>query len=130
MDIVDILKVDFRKPEASLRNIVSVAHNFNKQVAAYHLDTQESLDLAREPAVSVLPGHLCGKTQKSLIHRIDHMQSNFFQLMIAVTKDEPNIDEIAKIISRDVTLAFSLMKLVNSAYFALRNQVKSVNRRW
>ena len=128
MDIVDILKVDFRKPEASLRNIVSVAHNFNKQVAAYHLDTQESLDLARELQCQFYQGTFVAKREKSLIHRIDHMQSNFFQLMIAVTKDEPNIDEIAKIISRDVTLAFSLMKLVNSAYFALRNQVKSVQQ--
>ena len=35
MDAVDILKVDFRKPESSLRNIVSVAHSFDKEVAAY-----------------------------------------------------------------------------------------------
>ena len=77
MDIVDILKVDFRKPEASLRNIVSVAHNFNKQVAAYHLDTQESLDLARELQCQFYQGTFVAKREKSLIHRIDHMQSNF-----------------------------------------------------
>ena len=128
MDAVDILKVDFRKPESSLRNIVSVAHSFDKEVAAYHLDTQEALDLARELKCQYYQGSVVAKREKSRIHRVDHMQSNFFQLMIAVTRDEPDIDEIAKIISRDVTLAFSLMKLVNSAYFALRNQVKSVQQ--
>ena len=128
MDAVDILKVDFRKPESSLRNIVNVAHSFDKEVAAYHLDTQEALDLARELKCQYYQGSVVAKREKSRIHRVDHMQSNFFQLMIAVTRDEPDIDEIAKIISRDVTLAFSLMKLVNSAYFALRNQVKSVQQ--
>lgn len=62
------------------------------------------------------------------MHRTDHLQSNFFQLMLAVTADEPDTDEIAAIISRDVTLSFSLIKLVNSAYFARRNRVKSVQQ--
>ena len=105
-----------------------MAHSFDKEVAAYHLDTQEALDLARELKCQYYQGSVVAKREKSRIHRVDHMQSNFFQLMIAVTRDEPDIDEIAKIISRDVTLAFSLMKLVNSAYFALRNQVKSVQQ--
>ena len=100
MDAVDILKVDFRKPESSLRNIVSVAHSFDKEVAAYHLDTQEALDLARELKCQYYQGSVVAKREKSRIHRVDHMQSNFFQLMIAVTRDEPDIDEIAKIISR------------------------------
>lgn len=86
MDAVDILKVDFRKPESSLRNIVSVAHSFDKEVAAYHLDTQEALDLARELKCQYYQGSVVAKREKSRIHRVDHMQSNFFQLMIAVTR--------------------------------------------
>jgi len=62
------------------------------------------------------------------IHKMNHMQSNFFRLMVAVTKEEPNVDEIEEIISRDVALTFSLLKLVNSAYFALRHQAKSVKQ--
>jgi EAL and modified HD-GYP domain-containing signal transduction protein len=48
--------------------------------------------------------------------------------MVAVTKDEPDIDEIESIIARDVSLTFSLLRLVNSAYFALRNRAKSVKQ--
>ena len=75
-----------------------------------------------------LQGAYVAEPKKSKVHRFDHLQSNFFQLMVAVTKEEPDVEEITRIISRDVTLAFSLMKLVNSAYFALRNQVKSVQQ--
>lgn len=128
MDAIDIVKVDFSKDSASLRNIINIAHSFQKKVAAYHLDTQEALELAKELECDYLQGSFVAEQKKSKVHRFDHMQGNFFQLMVAVTRDEPDIDEITQIISRDVTLAFSLMKLVNSAYFALRNQVKSVQQ--
>lgn len=128
MDAVDIIKVDFRKNDTTLRNVINVAHNLQKKVVASHLDTPEALELAKELGCDYLQGSYVAEQKKSKVHRFDHMQSNFFQLMVAVTKDEPDIDEITNIISRDVTLAFSLMKLVNSAYFALRNQVKSVQQ--
>lgn len=126
MDAVDIVKVDLSGDASSLRNVCSIAHSFNKEIAAYNITDEATLTLARELDCDYYQGPYVAEHRSSKITRVDHMQSNFFQLMIAVTKEEPDIEEITKIISRDVTLAFSLMKLVNSAYFALRHQVKSV----
>lgn len=128
MDAVDIVKVDFSKNSSSLKNIINLSHSFQKEVAAYNIETPEALKLAMELKCDYMQGSQIGTRKKSKVHRFDHIQSNFFQLMVAVTSDEPNMDEITKIISRDVTLAFSLMKLVNSAYFGLNNQVKSVQQ--
>lgn len=128
LDAVDIVKLDFNRDAESLRHIVKTLQSFEKKVAACGLDTPEALDFARELECDYYQGHYVAEQKKSKVHRFDHLQSNFFQLMVAATKDEPDIDEITQIISRDVTLAFSLIKLVNSAYFALRNQVKSVQQ--
>lgn len=128
LDAVDIVKLDFNRDAESLRHIVKTIQSFKKKVAACGLDTPEALDFARELECDYYQGHYVAEQKKSKVHRFDHLQSNFFQLMVAATKDEPDIDEITQIISRDVTLAFSLIKLVNSAYFALRNQVKSVQQ--
>ena len=128
MDAVDLIKVDFQGNRSSLRQIVEVVHGFKKKVVAYNLHTHELLELAKELGCDYFQGMYVAEQKKSKVHRFDHMQSNFFQLMVAVTKDEPDVDEITQIISRDVTLAFSLMKLVNSAYFALRNRVKSIQQ--
>lgn len=129
MDAVDIIKVDFSTPSnSSLANIVQIGKSFKKQVVAYHVDTQEAFDRAKELGCEYMQGSCVAQQFSSKVHRMDHMQSNFFQLIVAITKDEPDIDEIAQIISRDVTLAFSLIKLVNSAYFALRNRAKSVKQ--
>lgn len=62
------------------------------------------------------------------VHSSSYLQSNFFRLLIAVTKDEPEVEEIEQIISMDATLTYSLLRIVNSAYFALRNRATSVHQ--
>lgn len=128
LDVVDMIKVDFKAQDASLENVVRVAHSFNKQVAAYNINSAEALERAQALGCDYYQGSYVAEQKTHKVHRTDHLQSNFFQLMLAVTADEPDTDEIAAIISRDVTLSFSLIKLVNSAYFARRNRVKSVQQ--
>lgn len=129
MDVVDIIKLDFANPnDSSLANVTQISKSFQKTVIAYNVDTPEAFERAVELGCDYLQGKIVAQPFESKVHRMDHMQSNFFQLMVAITKDEPDVDEIAQIISRDVTLAFSLIKLVNSAYFALRNRAKSVKQ--
>lgn len=128
MEIVDIVRLDFSKEPRSLQNVVKIARSMEKEVAGYNINTPEAMDLAREVECDYLQGDSIAQQKVSKVQRIDRIQSNFFQLMVAVTKDDPDIDEIDAIISRDVSLAFSLMKLVNSAYFALRNRVRSVHQ--
>lgn len=128
LDVVDMIKVDFKNEDASLENVVRVAHSFSKQVAAYNINTSEALEKAQALGCDYYQGSYVAEQKTHKVHRTDHLQSNFFQLMLAVTADEPDTDEIAAIISRDVTLSFSLIKLVNSAYFARRNRVKSVQQ--
>ncbi|MEG2054128.1 MAG: HDOD domain-containing protein, partial [Oscillospiraceae bacterium] len=93
-----------------------------------NVNTQDDYDLAEKMGCKQMQGNFLADLKTQKIHRVDHLQGNFFQLIVAVSKDDPDIDEIATIISRDVTLAFSLIKLVNSAYFALRNRAKSVKQ--
>ncbi|MGI6039092.1 MAG: HDOD domain-containing protein [Clostridiales bacterium] len=130
LDATNIFKIDFAdiKDEATVRNIIDIAYNLNKQVIAYNVNTPEALKKANELGCRFKQGTFIAETQSSQVNRLDHLQSNFFQLVIEVTKEDPDIDKITEIISRDVTLTFSLIKLVNSAYFALRNRVKSVKQ--
>lgn len=128
LDIIDIIKLDFSQRDPSQKSIADIGKSFNKQIIAYNVNTPEAYARAVELGCKFLQGTAVAEAMSSTIKRMDHMQSNFFQLVVAVTKDEPDVDAIADIISRDVTLAFSLIKLVNSAYFALRNKARSVKQ--
>ncbi len=56
------------------------------------------------------------------------MQSNFFRLMVAMTRDEPDVEEIEQIISVDATLTYGLLKIANSCYFALRHRATTIRQ--
>lgn len=129
LDVIDIIKLDFSDyTSPSLKNVIQIGSSFQKEIIAYNVNCPEAYEKARELGCKTMQGTAIAQALSSSVHRMDHMQSNFFQLVVAITRDEPDIDEIATIISRDVTLAFSLIKLVNSAYFALRNRAKSVKQ--
>jgi EAL and modified HD-GYP domain-containing signal transduction protein len=129
LDIVDYIKVNFKDiSNSSIDNIVNLGKSFGKTVIAYNIESQEAYDKARALGCKYYQGSFVSEKLPSAIKKMNYLQGNFFQLMVAVTKDEPDIDEIEQIISRDVSLTFSLLRLVNSAYFALRNRAKSVKQ--
>lgn len=128
LDIVDYIKVNFSREDPSLENLVKIGMSFGKKVIAYNVENAEQYERAKSLGCSYFQGSYLAQKTSSTVKKANHLQSNFFLLMVAVTRDEPDIDEIEEIISRDVSLTYSLLKLVNSAYFALRNRARSVKQ--
>ena len=50
------------------------------------------------------------------------MQGNLYQLIVEITKDEPDIGELEEIITRDASLTYALLKMANSPYFAVHQE--------
>ncbi len=126
---IDIVKVDFSDPKSeNIDALCTLAKNFGKKLVAYGINSSESKELALSYGCDYLQGDSVSEMITTKVHKMDHLQSNFFRLMASITKETPDFDEIAKIISMDVTLAFSLLKMINSAYFALPNKINSVKQ--
>ncbi len=151
MDIIDIIKLNFETEQSSFENIVTVAKSLNKKIIGYNINTVENYEYAKRIGkslnkkiigynintvenyeyakrigIGLMQGSVVAEHSVVEVRHLDYMKSNFFMLVISVNNDEPDIDEIAGIISRDVTLTYSLLRLVNSAYFALKNRATSV----
>ena len=128
LDVIDIIKINMASRAASLESVIKIGQSFHKEIIAFNVNTPEAYEAAKKLGCKYFQGSAVAQALSSKVQHMDHLQSNFFQLVIAITRDEPDVDEISEIISRDVTLAFSLIRLVNSAYFALRNQARSVKQ--
>ena len=74
-----------------------------------------------------LEGAYVAERVTTAVHNSAYLQSSFFQLMVAVTRDEPDVDEIERLISMDASLTFGLLKMANSAYFALRHRATTIH---
>lgn len=129
LDIVDYIKVNFKNHEdPSLENIIRIGKSFGKSMIAYNIDCAEAYEKAVLYGCTGFQGSYVADKIPASLQKSKVMQGNFMMLMVAVNRDEPDIDEIEEIVSRDVSLTYALLKLVNSAYFALRNRAKSVKQ--
>ena len=129
LDIVDYIKVNFKNySDPTLENVIRIGKSFGKSMIAYNIDCAEAYEKAKLYGCTSFQGSFVSEKMPAALQKSKVMQGNFMMLMVAVNRDEPDIDEIEEIVSRDVSLTYALLKLVNSAYFALRNRAKSVKQ--
>ena len=130
LPMIDILRINFENiTQEQLDTLRSVAAEFNLKLAAYHVDTVEARELAEKCEFHYIQGKAVAEIARARAQKTpQHLKTNFFRLMAAITREEPELDEIAEIISTDVTLTFSLLKMVNSSYFSIPNRVKDIKQ--
>lgn len=112
----------------SLENVIHMAQGFGKKCIATDLNSKNAYEAAVELGLDYLEGSYIAETFTTKAEKVDYMEGNFFQLVVAVAKDEPDMEEIEEIVSRDAGLTYTMLKLVNSAYFALRKRTASIRQ--
>ncbi len=129
MDDVEYIKLNVAaNTESWLSNIVQMAHSMNKKCIATGIKSQELYDLAHRVGADYFQGSYVADRVKTKVHKASYLQSNFFQLVVEVTKDEPDIDEIENLIARDASLTYALLRMANSVYYASRRHASSVRQ--
>ena len=129
IDQIDYIKLDFASmSDTSLANLIEIANGMGKHCIACNVDTEELYQKALSYGVSELEGEAVAAKLASQAHDSSYLQSSFFRLLIAVSKDEPDIDEIEQIISMDATLTYALLRLANTVQFATRNRTTTVHQ--
>ena len=129
LDSIDYIKLNFQTmQELTLKNVIEIAHSMNKQCIAVGIDREELYQRAQKLEVDAMEGTFVAEKMAQKTHNSGYMQSNFFRLMVAVIQDEPDVEEIERIISVDVTLTYGLLRIANSRYFSLRSKVTNVRQ--
>ena len=129
LDSIDYIKINFgNMPELTLKNIIEIAHSMDKRCVAVGIDTDALYQRAIKLKVDAMEGSFVAEKMMQKTHNSGYLQSNFFRLMVAVLADDPDVEEIERIISVDATLTYGLLKIANSRYFSMRRQVTSVRQ--
>ena len=129
MDTIDYIKVNIADTQGSaLRNAMDIAHSMNKKCIVTNIENADQYNMALRLKADGFEGPYVAAKLETKSHSSAYLQSNFFRLMVEVSKDEPNVDEIERLISMDATLSFGLLKMANSAYFALRNRATTIHQ--
>lgn len=134
LEYVDYVKVNVAEKredeqrKRSLANIVDMAHGFGKTAVAVGVNSREAFVYATDLGVDYVEGNYISEALITKTSKLEYLQGNLYQLIMEVTKDEPDIELLEQIVSRDAALTYGLLKMANSAYFAMRNETASVRQ--
>ena len=129
LDSIDYLRLNMRAlPDESLHNIIEIANSMGKRCIATEIDSDELHQKARQSGVYAMEGPAVASHLATKVHDRSYLQGSFFRLMIAVTRDEPDMNEIERIISTDASLTYALLRVANSVQYATRNRTTSVQQ--
>ena len=129
LDSISYIKVNVKTtPDHNMKNIIEIAHSMNKQCILTDIDNEELYHKAIEMGADAMEGPYVAERLTTKAHSSSYLQSNFFRLMVAVTKEEPDMEEIEQLISADAQLSYGLMKIANSAYYALRTRATTIRQ--
>lgn len=129
LDGIDYIKLNMPEtPDSSLQNLIEIAHSLKKQCIATGISNEQDYQRALNAGVDALEGSYVAEKLSSKTHTGSYLQSNFFRLIVAVTKDEPDLADIVQLISVDATLSYALLRLANSPVFAPRHRITTIQQ--
>ncbi len=129
MNHIDFIRINIETTvDETVDHLLEIAKSMDKKCIAYGIDTEALYDRVKEKPFFAFEGAFVAKKIATKAHNSEYLKSNFFRLMVAVTQEVPDVDEIEEIISLDATLTYAILKVVNSVYFALRKRVTTVRQ--
>ncbi len=125
--LADIIKVDFRLTDLNeQRAIVSRYAGSNIRMLAEKVETQEEFAAGMQMGYSLFQGYFFCHPEMMQHHSLPSFKLAYLELLRAATAREFDIQKLALKIKYEASLTFRLLRYLNSAFFGLRAEIRSV----
>ncbi len=124
---INILKLNIHRfPLSSLRDRVLDYRRFSCRLLADHVQSQEEYDACKEFGFDFYQGNFLSKP--NIIHgrRLPARRFSLLKLLTCLYDPDVDMRELEELIRQDVSLSYRLLRMVNSAYYALDTKVESI----
>lgn len=127
LPLVDIVKVDVlhKQPEA-IGEIVKTLEDFPGKMLAEKVEDSQTANFCRTSGFAFFQGFFYSKAEVVWGKKLNPSQMTKTKLLSLSASSDPDMKKISQAISADVYLTFKLLKFINSLYFGLPTQVRSV----
>lgn len=127
LEIADIIKVDFlATSEEERKRVANIAQAKGIDVLAEKVENREEFEHAVELGYSYFQGYFFSQPVVMSGKDLPISPSNYFKILEELHTSTPDLDKIADILERDLSLSYKLLKLINSAAFPLRERIDSI----
>lgn len=123
----DLVKLDYRAlDEQRFVQITQSLKSRGLDVVAEKLEDQEEFDFCRDLGIDYFQGYFLAKPKTIHGKAIPTNSLAVMNLMAEFRRPDVELEDIHLLVSRDVSLAFKLLKHINSSLYGLRQEVASV----
>lgn len=130
LSLVDIVKVDFLYSSLEERKEIykTIKEKYDVKLLAEKVETKEEFNTAIEIGYDYFQGYFFSKPNIVSGYDFPHYSVTSFKLLDEINKEEINFDNIENIIKTDVSIAYKLLRFINSAKFSLKQEVTSIKQ--
>ena len=129
LKVVDIVKVDFVQTTKDERvKIAKQLEPFNVKLLAEKVETYDEFEEAKEFGYTYFQGYFFEEPQVIENKDIEESFQTYIRILKELNKSIPEFSSITQVIETDVSLAYKVLKLVNSPAFSARSRVTSLNQ--
>jgi len=122
-----IIKFDIRQMSlAELERQAKVVSRYNVKLLAEKIETFEEFEATKKLGFDLFQGYFFSRPHIMEGRDIPGSKLHYLQVLKLIQDEDYNFAELAKFVSRDVSLAYKLLKYANSAYFARRQKLDSI----
>lgn len=130
-EYIDYIKVDFLLSplleRMEIENKVKI--NFpNIKLLAEKVETRNQFDVAKHSGYSLFQGYFFEQPQVIASTDIPSNTLQYFQIISLLRDEEPNINEVANNIERDISLSFKLLQLIDKSTKRSKSKVRSIKQ--
>ena len=127
IELASVVKLDIRQlDDAQLAEHVALLGKYDVRLLAEKVETREEFGRCLELGFDLFQGYFF--CEPAILRGKQASPSRMATLHMLHKLNDPDFhyDELAELISTDATLAYKLLRYINSAYFGLRRKVESI----
>lgn len=127
MDLAKIVKFDVLAMSwEELEEEAARARKYKLKLLAEKVETMEQFDRLQEMGFHLYQGYFFAKPEVMTGKDIPGSKLQYLNMLAQLQDESSDYEKMAEMVSHDVSLAYKLLRYVNSAAFAVRVEVKSL----
>lgn len=113
--------------QPTLKKHVQILKKQHPILLADHVKTHDEYEFCRDLGIDYFQGYFLSRPKVIAGESLAANQMSIMNLMATLHNPETDIDTIDDVISKDVSLSYRILKLMNSAFFSRTNKIESIH---
>lgn len=128
LEVANLIKVDIMRMDRNQQNEVIKRYcRDDLPFLAAKVETPEDLEVCQAMGFLYFQGYFFSKPVMLSQKDVPGIKFQYLQMLNEINKPEISKKEVEAIIKRDVSLAYKLLRYINSSFFGMRNEITSIH---